>query len=115
MRRKYDLIDEKERHVLTGILAGKPITYAEFCRLVPVELVDSRSDRPETIAETRINTGAAEAKNEILDLYHGGGVSGRLEGLKRKGGRPRKWGSEAERKRSYRAMRGQTGNELHVN
>jgi len=87
---------------ITRYLGSKPITYAEFRSKVKlgVEPVAERglmSRKP--IAETRINTGVPEAENEKMGLPYTEVVSGRSERL---GGRPRKWSSEAERKRAYR-------------
>jgi len=73
-----------------------PVTLAEFRQLYPLPPLE-RSNCPETISETRINSGAAEGLNEKADAEATEVVSGR-----RKGGRPRKWSSEAQRKRAYR-------------
>jgi hypothetical protein len=90
------------RETITRLLGGKPISYREFRRL-PLEIVKARSERPETIAETRVNTGAKTAKNEVMALPHADPVFGTNGALKtRLGGRPRKWASESERKRDYR-------------
>lgn len=75
-----------------------PITLAQFRSTDPLRGLD----RAETIAETRINTGAPESLFENVDPEDGPGVSERFTGSKRKGGRPRKWASEAERMRAYR-------------
>jgi hypothetical protein len=76
-----------------------PITLAQFRATHPLEL----SDRSETIAETRINTGAPEGLFGNPDPEYGQGVSERSRALKtRKGGRPRKWISDAERMRARR-------------
>jgi len=90
-----------------------PITLAQFRSLPEVQELISRSECTETIAGTRINTGAPEALNEKVDLPHQPPISVRLEGPKtceqaearfprRKGGRPKKWNSEAQRLRAYR-------------
>ena len=81
---------------ITRYFRNQPIRFADFRKI--------SLDRPETISKTRVNSGAAEAKNERLDLPYVARVNGtKVSLLKRQGGRPRKWGSEAERKRDYRA------------
>jgi hypothetical protein len=78
-----------------------PITLAQFRSTRPLDDLD----RAETIAKTRINTGSPEALFENLDPEYGEGVSERLEPANaRKGGRPRKWDSDAERMRAYRRL-----------
>jgi len=90
-----------------------PITLAQFRSLPEVQELISRSECTETIAGTRINTGAPEALNEKVGLPHQPPISVRLDGPKtceqaearfpcRKGGRPKKWNSEAQRLRAYR-------------
>jgi hypothetical protein len=74
-----------------------PVTLAEYAALNRDRILGS--DRTETIAEPRENSGSAEAKNEIVDPEVNPGVSVRQ---KRPGGRPRKWQSEAARLRAYR-------------
>jgi len=76
-----------------------PITLAQFAAL-NAQRVSSRLDRPETIAGTRINSGSAEGENGIMDLPH---LEGENVRKPRRGGRPRKWQTEAQRKRAYRA------------
>jgi hypothetical protein len=76
-----------------------PITLAEFKALNPLP------DRTETIAETRINTGAKSGECDIMAPLVMEGVSVRKTAFKRKGGRPKKWTSEAVRLRAYREQR----------
>ena len=73
-----------------------PITLAEFKALNPLPA------RTETIAETRINTGAKSGEYEVMAPLVMEVVSVRKTAFKRKGGRPRKWTSEADRLRAYR-------------
>jgi hypothetical protein len=89
---------------VTRFLAGKPITYAEFKAKVPVavERRPSGQDRSETIAEARVNSGAAEAENGLLGLPHAEPENGGFPNAKRRGGRPRKWKNDAERMRARR-------------
>ena len=75
-----------------------PITLAEFTA-ANRNLILGSSSRPETYQKTRINSGSEKADFGFMGLHPLEGVSGRQ---KRPGGRPRKWQSEAERKRSYR-------------
>lgn len=75
-----------------------PITLAQFRASQPL----GESDRTETIAETRINTASPEGLNANLDQDLTGPISVRSGAFLRKGGRPRKWTSEAERLRAYR-------------
>jgi hypothetical protein len=83
-----------------------PVTLAEFTAGHHDEIdqaIQGQSDRPETYAGPRIISGVAEPNLEVMGLPHMGVVSGRREGsYARSGGRPRKWKSEAERKRAER-------------
>jgi hypothetical protein len=83
-----------------------PVSLAEFTAGHHDEIdqaIQGQSDRPETYAGPRIISGVAEANLEVMGLPHMGVVSGRPEGnYARPGGRPRKWKSEAERKRAER-------------
>lgn len=93
------------RDSITRFLGEKPISY----RQLPLGLAKSQSDRPETIAETRMFIDAKNGENGFVGLPHGDLVSGREDGLgTRRGGRPRKWNSEAQRKRAYRQQRQNT-------
>lgn len=78
-----------------------PIKLSEFRTLNPLTPRDE-PDRTETIAETRINTGARRGKSEVMTPLVMERVSVRKTAFKRKTGRPRKWTSEAERLRAYR-------------
>ncbi len=82
-----------------------PVTLAQFKATNPLPLSED-CHRPETIAERRINSGSSEPENKLLDQPYLDLVSGRKSGRKtRIGGRPRKWKSDAERKRAYRRKR----------
>jgi hypothetical protein len=90
------------RDSVTRFMGGSPINYAEFSERVPLEIVEG-SDCSETIAESRVNTGSTNALIENLDPEYREGVSERHMGLySRRGGRPRKWASDAERMKAYR-------------
>ena len=78
-----------------------PIKLSEFRTLNSLPPQDE-PDRTETIAETRINTGAKRGEFEIMAPLVMEGLSVRKTAFKRKTGRPRKWTSEAERLRAYR-------------
>ena len=80
-----------------------PITLAEFTaqKSALLDIREAGADRTETIAETRVNTGAAEAENQILDQEAIEAVSVR-EIVSKRGGRPRVWKSESDRLRAYR-------------
>jgi hypothetical protein len=80
-----------------------PISLAEFAaqRGTMLDIREPGADRTETIAESSVNTGAAEAEQQDLDQQPNEAVSVR-EIVRRRGGRPRKWKSEAERLRDYR-------------
>jgi len=83
-----------------------PVTLAQYSAQT-AGLLDIRqigSDRTETIVETSADTGHAEAENQVLDPEPAEAVSVRNIRLRR-GGRPRKWRSEAERLRAYRARK----------
>ena len=66
-----------------------PMRLAEYAK--SLEIAEAGPDRTETIAEKAANTGAAEAKNLLMDQDHVPEASVR----KRRGGRPRRWRSEA--------------------
>jgi len=75
-----------------------PVRFAQARATHPLEGLD----RTETIAGTRINTASKNGSFENLDLEAGNGFPYADRVLKRKGGRPRKWRSEADRVREYR-------------
>ncbi len=90
------------REAITRLLGLRPITFGQFLRL-PIELVETRSDRAETISEVVDSVDSKNGKIGFMGLPHMDLVSARENGFKtRKGGRPRKWKSEAERHRAYR-------------
>jgi hypothetical protein len=75
-----------------------PISLAEyFDRIQSLEGFDEGPARTETPSESSENTGAGQPENRSVDLDHVPRVS-----VRRKGGRPRKWNSEAERLRAHR-------------
>ncbi len=79
-----------------------PTSLAQFRAMNPLPPSDG-CHRPETIAGSRMNGGSAELEKGFLDLPYVDLVSGRKSARKtRLGGRPRKWKSEAERKRTFR-------------
>ena len=82
-----------------------PVTLAQFRATHPLEGLD----RTETMAETRINTGAKIGLFENLALEAREEFPHANRASKRKGGRPRKWRSEAERVREYRRRMGVHG------
>ena len=57
------------------------------------------SNRPETHSQVVDSKEAKSGNRGVLDLPHTGPVSARVSG---RGGRPRKWESDAQRKRAYR-------------
>ena len=75
-----------------------PVTLAQFRATHPLEGLD----RTETIAGTCINTEAKIGLFENLVLEATDEFPYVNRASKRKGGRPRKWNSEAERVREYR-------------
>jgi hypothetical protein len=82
------------RELITRYFAGKPITLAQFRRLVPVE----GSDRAEMGSQVADSNGAKNGKNGNPGLPHMPPISAR----KSSPGRPKKWKSNAERMRAYR-------------
>jgi len=82
-----------------------PLTLAEYAarRLGLLDIRKAEADRTETIAETRINTGAKEGKSQVIVPEATGIVSVQKTAFKRKVGRPKKWSSEASRLRAYRS------------
>jgi hypothetical protein len=73
-----------------------PITLAQFRASAPLERSDVRKPTLEVVDSTSSKTPLFEK----VDPQHGGEVYERSE---RKGGRPRKWASDAERMRVRRA------------
>lgn len=91
---------------ITRYLGSTPIRYADFRSQVKLgvePILGEGLNVRKPIAESRINTGASEGKNEHMALPHIDLVSVRSRRL---GGRPRKWKSEADRLRAYRARGG---------
>lgn len=77
-----------------------PVTLAQFIGLNPLPL---RSERTKTPSQVLDSASPKIEKNEFPGLPLMDTVSVREKGLKtRRGGRPRKWESEAERLRAYR-------------
>jgi hypothetical protein len=87
------------RDSITRFLAGKAVSFAQFCQLVPLERVDGRSERPEIPLQVLDSVSPKIAKSDFMTPPHAG-ISGRA-------GRPRKWISEAERKRALRQRKKQ--------
>jgi hypothetical protein len=84
-----------------------PIRLAQFRAMNPLRPISGQTVT-KTIAETRINSGSEDANFPGRLLPHHDLVSVTPKGrLRRKGGRPRTWRSEAEgnrqRQRAYRA------------
>ena len=88
-----------------------PISFAEFCAAHAAEITKAQagSDCYETYAETRINRGSKEGLFQFMGPEYQEGVSSRSEAPKvsipRKGGRPRKWSSNAAKMRAHRAQK----------
>lgn len=80
-----------------------PITLAQFRASTPLERSDVRKPTSEVID----STSSESALFEKVDPQHGGEVYERSE---RKGGRPRKWASDAERMRARRAAQRESAN-----
>jgi hypothetical protein len=83
-----------------------PMTLAEYTIQYAnrLDIREVGADRTETIAETRVNTGATETEDQIPDQEAKEAVSVR-EIARRRGGRPRRWKSEADRLRAYRGRK----------
>jgi len=78
-----------------------PVTLADY-RAANAERILGESDRTETYAGTRIKSGCEQPENQFLGLPHMEHENVRKP---RRGGRPRKWQSEADRLRAYREHR----------
>ncbi len=84
---------------ITRYLAGKPIAYSDFRRMVPVETVEGRLDRYETPLQVADFTDSKRCKNGNLMLPL---MNRKNRGFRNAGGRPRKYETTAEKQRAYR-------------
>jgi len=83
-----------DRHRIARILHGKAIRYSEFRKGVRLERVDGGQTVTKTPSRTRINSGSNEGENaELIPEAH--------EGFLSRGGRPRKYRSDSERRRAH--------------
>ena len=84
-----------------------PVSLADFetVHRHEIERALEGSDRTETPLETRINSGVEEANFEVALPPHQEEVSVRSQVVSARNGRPRKWGSEAQRLKAYRNRR----------